>query len=80
MRQRVLNSPLSLQKEQLFKSALTSYEKLQSEIWSLYGAIDIPLLDLGELNPMTNPSQIISNGLRKSKPQDRTVPMRSPEW
>lgn len=54
--------------------ALTSFEKLQSEIWSLDGAIDIPLL-IGELSPMTAPSQIISDELRKSRPRDRTVPM-----
>lgn len=53
--------------------ALTSFEKLQSEIWSLDGAIDIPLL-IGELSPLTAPSQVISDELQKSRPRDRTVP------
>ena len=53
--------------------ALTSFEKLQSEIWSLDGAIEIPLL-IGELTPMTAPSQVISDELRKSRPRDKTVP------
>ena len=53
--------------------ALTSFEKLQSEIWSLDGAIDIPLL-IGELSPLTAPSQLISDELLKSRPRDRTVP------
>ena len=54
--------------------ALISFEKLQSEIWSLDGAVDIPLL-IGELSPMTAPSQIITDELLKSRPRDKTVPV-----
>jgi hypothetical protein len=56
--------------------ALTSFEKLQSEIWSLNGVIEIPLL-IGELSPMTMPSQIISDELRKDRPRDKTIPTDS---
>lgn len=56
--------------------ALTSFEKLQSEIWSLDSVIDIPLL-IGELSPMTAPSQAISDELHKERPRDRTVPTES---
>ena len=54
--------------------ALTSFEKLQGEIWSLDGAIDIPLV-IGELSPASAPSQAISDELQKRRPRDKTVPV-----
>ena len=53
-------------------NALTSFEKLQSEILGLDGAIDIPLV-IGELSPLTAPSKVIESEIRKSRPRDVTV-------
>ena len=57
-------------------NALVSFEKLQSEIWSLNGALDIPLI-IGELSPFTSASVDIDNELRKSRPRDITVPIQN---
>lgn len=54
-------------------NALVSFEKLQSEIISLDGALDIPLL-VGELSPITSPSQAVSDELAKARPRDITLP------
>ena len=54
-------------------NALISFEKLQSEVLSLDGALEIPLL-IGELVPVTQASQAINDELRKSRPRDTTVP------
>jgi len=57
-------------------NALVSFEKLQSEIWSLNGALDIPLI-IGELSPFTSASEDIDNELRKNRPRDITVPIQN---
>lgn len=54
-------------------NALVSFEKLQNEVLSLEGALDIPLL-IGELVPITRASQVIDDELKKSRPRDTTVP------
>lgn len=54
-------------------SALISFEKLQREIVSLNGAMDIPLL-IGELTPKSAASQVIDDALRKERPRDITMP------
>lgn len=54
-------------------SALISFEKLQNEVISLNGALDIPLL-IGELTPLTSASRDINNELRKERPRDVSVP------
>ena len=53
-------------------AALTSFEKLQNQVFSLDGAVDIPLV-IGELTPMTTTSQVIQDEIRKSRPRDVTV-------
>lgn len=53
--------------------ALVSFEKLQREVMSLDGALDIPLL-IGCLTPITMPSQAISDELRRYRPRDVTLP------
>lgn len=55
-------------------AALVSFEKLQREVFSLEGALDIPLL-IGELTPLSSASQVIDDSLRKSRPRDVTVPV-----
>ena len=57
-------------------SALVSFEKLQSEILSLNGAIDIPLL-IGELTPLTSASTAINAELKKERPRDVSVPQKA---
>lgn len=57
-------------------AALTSFEKLQREIFSLDGAIDIPLV-IGELTPMTSASKDINVELLRERPRDIYVPNRS---
>ena len=54
-------------------SALVSYEKLQSEIMNLDGAIDIPLM-IGCLTPLTRASVDVDTELRKDRPRDTTLP------
>lgn len=54
-------------------AALVSFEKLQNEIISLNGAIDIPLV-YGELTTMTSASQDINDELLKGRPRDVSVP------
>ena len=54
-------------------AGIVSFEKLEREILSLDGVIDIPLL-IGELTPSSKASQVISDSLRKSRPRDITVP------
>ena len=52
--------------------ALVSFEKLQAEVQSLDGALDIPLL-YGSLTPHSKASQLIDDEIRKSRPRDVTV-------
>lgn len=56
-------------------NALVSFEKLQGEIWSLNGALDIPLI-IGELSQLTSASEEIDNELRKNRPRDITIPIQ----
>lgn len=53
--------------------AIVSFEKLQREVMSLNGALDIPLV-IGELTPKTNTSLVIDSELHKARPRDRSVP------
>ena len=53
--------------------AIVSFEKLEKEIMSLNGALDIPLI-IGELSPMSSASEDINNELRKSRPRDISIP------
>lgn len=54
-------------------NAIVSFEKLENEIMSLNGAIDIPLL-IGELTPLTSASDDINQELKKVRPRDITMP------
>ena len=54
-------------------AAIVSFEKLEREILSLNGALDIPLL-YGELSQMTSASNDINQELRKYRPRDKSVP------
>lgn len=54
-------------------SAIVSFEKLEREIISLNGALDIPLL-YGELTPFSKASNDINEELRKARPRDMTIP------
>lgn len=54
-------------------AAIVSFEKLESEIMSLKGAIDIPLL-YGELTPQSSASSDINDELRKARPRDISIP------
>lgn len=54
-------------------AAIVSFEKLEKEILSLNGALDIPLL-IGELTPMTSASKDINAELKKNRPRDMTIP------
>lgn len=56
-------------------AALVSFEKVQREIMSLNGALDIPLV-IGELIPMTKASNDIRAELRKERPRDIFVPVK----
>jgi len=53
--------------------AIVSFEKLEKEIMSLNGALDIPLL-YGELTPISSASNDINDELRKARPRDLSVP------
>lgn len=53
--------------------AIVSFEKLEREILSLNGALDIPLL-YGELTPESSASKDINNELRKARPRDVSIP------
>ena len=55
-------------------ATLISFEKLQREIISLDGAIDIPLV-YGELSPMTTASQDVNDELLRDRPRDVSVPI-----
>lgn len=55
-------------------AALVSFEKLQKEVMSLDGALDIPLV-IGELTPMTRASLDVYNELLKARPRDVSVPV-----
>ena len=57
-------------------NALVSFEKLQSEVLSLNGAIDIPLL-IGELTPLTSASTAINAELKKTRLRDVSVPQKA---
>jgi hypothetical protein len=52
-----------------------SFEKLEREIMSLNGALDIPLL-FGELTPMSSASSDINEELKKARPRDISVPQK----
>lgn len=54
-------------------AAIVSFEKLEKEVWSLNGALDIPLV-IGELSPLTSASKDIVNELLKVRLRDLTVP------
>ena len=54
-------------------AVIISFEKLESEIMSLNGALDIPLL-YGELTPISCASSDINDELRKARPRDISVP------
>ena len=54
-------------------NAIVSFEKLEREIISLNGALDIPLL-YGELTPFSSASSDINGELRKARPRDLTIP------
>ena len=56
--------------------AIISFEKLQGEMISLSGVIDIPLV-IGELTPLTEAPLAIEDELLKKRPRDRTVPVTS---
>lgn len=60
-------------------AALVSFEKLQAEIQSLDGAMDIPLL-YGSLTPASKASKLIDDELRKTRPRDVTVPIVAHEY
>ena len=54
-------------------AALISFEKLQAEVMSLDGALDIPLI-IGELTPRTSASNDINLELLKKRPRDVYTP------
>ena len=54
-------------------NAIVSFEKLEREIISLNGALDIPLL-YGELTPISSASNDINEELRKARPRDISIP------
>lgn len=56
-------------------NAIVSFEKLEREIISLNGALDIPLL-YGELTPFSSASSDINGELRKARPRDVFVPQK----
>jgi hypothetical protein len=56
-------------------SAIVSFEKLEREIITLNGALDIPLL-YGELTPASFASSDINEELKKARPRDISVPRR----
>ena len=56
-------------------AALVSFEKLEKEIVSLNGALDIPLL-YGELTPFSSASSEINVELSKARPRDVSVPQK----
>ena len=56
-------------------AAIVSFEKLEKEILSLYGALDIPLL-IGELTPLTSASKDVEAELKKERYRDLTIPTR----
>lgn len=53
--------------------AVAGFEKIRNETMDLNGVIDIPLL-IGELIPMSSPSDAIANELMRSRPRDITIP------
>lgn len=57
-------------------AAIVSFEKLEREILSLNGALDIPLL-IGELSPLTTASKDIDIELKKQRPRDITMPSKN---
>ena len=54
-------------------AAIVSFEKLEREIMSLNGALDIPLF-FGELTPVSSASSGINVELRKARPRNLTIP------
>lgn len=56
-------------------AAIISFEKLEREILSLNGALDIPLL-YGELTPISSASNDVNAELRKARPRDISVPQK----
>ena len=55
-------------------AAIVSFEKLQREVVSFDGAIDIPLI-IGELTPRTSASEDINHELLKDRPRDISIPV-----
>ena len=55
-------------------NALVSFEKLQNEVMSLDGALDIPLV-IGSLVPASEVPSAIEDELRKARLRDITVPL-----
>ena len=53
-------------------AAIVSFEKLENEIISLNGALDIPLV-IGELTPCSSASKDINSELQKARPRDVTM-------
>ena len=56
-------------------AAIVSFEKLEREILSLNGALDIPLL-IGELSPFSSASNDINAELKKARPRDISIPQK----
>ena len=56
-------------------AAIVSFEKLEREIMSLNGALDIPLL-FGELTPLSSASSDINEELKKARPRDMSIPQK----
>ena len=56
-------------------AAIVSFEKLEREIMSLNGALDIPLF-FGELTPVSSASSDINVELRKARPRNITIPRK----
>ena len=56
-------------------NAIVSFEKLEREIISLNGALDIPLL-YGELTPNSSASRDINAELMKARPRDISIPQK----
>ena len=56
-------------------AAMVSFEKLEREVMSLNGAIDIPLF-IGELTPKTSASNDVSRELLRERPRDVYTPSK----
>ena len=56
--------------------AMISFEKLLSEMMTLDGVMDIPLV-IGELTPLTQVPKGISSEILKERPRDVSIPTSS---